>query len=734
MLQFKDFSERLSNVRKSLGPELIIKYWWLWALILITIFALWTRSIPAKYGELQALDPFYAYRMDVYMLEHNLLLPERDHMRYWPDGVPLGQYGQIMSFYTPVIFYLVLSFVGISMPFLNFAILYPAIMGALSVFIIFWIAKELFKDNKAALFSAMFMATIPAYISRTSAGFFDKEATGGPFILLAIYFFIRSYNKNSWKWGLLGSLGLAMSLNSWGGSSLLLFILPAFFFVKMLLNQYSDRMLVTSLSFFPLGILITQIIGGFSNVGVKELFPMFVIVLITARFAAEKFNLVKKDQLRYLPLGMTILLIVAFLIGSMFSDYLWKQLSSLINMVNLGRGVIAQTVAEQMPGNWNSIVGRFTVSFSRSIIPLPEPFTTLFSPWFLMIAGIFVAAFNIYSKGNWMLLFPILWLLMSVQTVFYMIRLVILLAPPAALMSGFLLAEVINRFSRTSYMQKKEGINKINVVSVIVLVMISFLIVSNLATAYVFNSSIGPSFNQYWRESMDFLSEKTPVNASVLSWWDFGYWFQTRGNRPSTADGGNINGTVDVQIAEWFTSDPQNWNDYRWWLRGKDVSYILMDYTLPGKYGAISKIASNGKSVIGMLQFSQTGVFPQTNKTIVEFKAGQYTIWIPVGSDGNIVGSPQFMISRGEQYMGRTYINDICTTNGIIRFESPENADTMPGCITMTAYGLFFVPVEAEFTIFTSLMFMDGYGIPDVEKVFDNSLIKIYKLEINESA
>jgi hypothetical protein len=30
-------------------------------------------------------------------------------------------------------------------------------------------------------------------------------------------------------------------------------------------------------------------------------------------------------------------------------------------------------------------------------------------------------------------------------------------------------------------------------------------------------------------------------------------------------------------------------------------------------------------------------------------------------------------------------------------------------------------------------MFIDGYGMPDLEKVFDNQLIQIYKLEINET-
>ena len=183
-----------------------------------------------------------------------------------------------------------------------------------------------------------------------------------------------------------------------------------------------------------------------------------------------------------------------------------------------------------------------------------------------------------------------------------------------------------------------------------------------------------------------------------------------------------------------MTSFYGDWTSYRPWLKGKQVDYILMDYTLPGKYGAISKIASRGKTVTGMLQMQQSGMYPQSNKTIIEFKAGQYVVWLPVVGQGNVVGAPMFMVTSGEQYLGRSYIPDMCTINGIITFPVEDGADIMPGCIRITGYGLFYVPPEAEHSIFTNLMFMDGAGIDDVEKVFDNTLIKIYKLDINETA
>ncbi len=710
-----------------------LKYWWVWCLIAITVFSFWTRMIPAKYGELQALDPFYAYRMNEYMLSHNLQLPQHDPMRYWPDGVGIEKYGPPVYFYVPVLLYVFIMFMGISMPYLEFAILYPALMGAVSVFVIFWLARELFQDNKAGLFAALFLATIPAYIARTSAGFFDKEATGGTFLLLAIFLFIRAYNKDSWKLGALSAVFVFLAMGAWGGAQFVIYIISAFLVVKLLLNQYNEQMLKSGVLPLVAAILTQRYLLGTYNT-FEQFLALAVVSFMLIRFAAERYKLVKNDQLPYLIPMLVIILIVSMLIGSMFSDYLWTLVNRGISLVYIqDKGHIGSTVAEQMTGSWNDITSRTSITYSRSVLSLGPQFETIFSVWFLFILGSLAMVYNIYTERNWMLLFPLIWLLLSIQTVFFMVRLVFFLGPPAAIIAGYFLSDIINRFSGTDYMKKREGIKKINIISLPLIAVISLIIMSNMATGYVFCNSVGPSFNQYWQQSMDYMSNETPVNSSILSWWDFGYWFQTRGNRPSTADGGNNNGSVNEQIADWYVSDSANWTDYRWWFRGKDVSYILMDYTLPGKYGAISKIASRGETITGMLQFQQTGTYPQENKTIIEYKAGQYTIWMPVGSNGQIAGTPIFMISQGDQYLGRNYISDICTTNGILRIEAPEGADSMPGCITITAYGLFYIPPEAEFSIFTNLMFMDGYGIPDVEKVFDNQLIKIYRLDMNES-
>ena len=723
----------LKNLKKSANVKTFLKYWWLWCLIMLTVFSYWSRALPAKYGELGGLDEFNIYRMSEYILTHNLQILPHDYLRYWPDGVSYTQYGSLLTYYVPVIMYIIFVFFGLSMPFLSFALIYPAITGALSVFVMFWLGLEIFNDKKAGLFSALFLASATPYLSRSIGGSFEKEATGGIFILLAVFFFVKSYKKGSWQWGLLGGLTLGVALNTWGGAMFVLYFVSLFLLALLLLNRYDKRMLISSVTFLLPAVLITQMIAGFDRVPIDQFFTLVVVTLIIIRFAAERFKLVKKEQLTYLPLGIFILLALSVLIGSMFSDYLWGIVSTGMNLIGMRQSVIGTTVAEQMPGDWNYIVSGFSISYAHAVIPFAEPFEAFFSLWFLMILGLMLLLYMLYKKRDWLLMLPIVWLVLSIPTVFFMVRLAFFLAPPAALVSGYLIAELLNRFSQTKYIKGKKGVERINLYTIPVVAILTLMIASHLAMAYVFCNSVGPIFNEYWGEAMNYMSEQTPENSSILSWWDFGYWFQTRGHRPSIADGGNINGTVDEQIADWFVSPAANWTGWRWWMKAKKVDYILMDYTLPGKYGAISKIASRGKTISGMLQFQQSSVYPQQNKTIIEYKSGEYVVWLPISSDGNIAGAPIFMISREGQYFGRSYVNDLCTKAGIIRLETQEGENTMPGCITISSLGLYYVPPEAEFTVFTNLMFMDGYGNPDVKKVFDNQLIKIYKLEINES-
>jgi dolichyl-diphosphooligosaccharide--protein glycosyltransferase len=61
-----------------------------------------------------------------------------------------------------------------------------------------------------------------------------------------------------------------------------------------------------------------------------------------------------------------------------------------------------------------------------------------------------------------------------------------------------------------------------------------------------------------WINAMDWLSKNTESGAVVASWWDYGYWITTLGNKTTLADNATLNHTRIQSIAKMFISDEKS--------------------------------------------------------------------------------------------------------------------------------------------------------------------------------
>lgn len=738
------------------------RYWYLLILLGIVVMAFWFRSFPARYGELQAIDPFYLFRMSEYSLNHGFQLPELDTLRNHPIGEEPWK-EPLFMFHFPALIYLL--GLGWNMTYFHFAIIFPAVMGALAVLIMFFLAREFF-DWKAGLISSFILAALPAFITRTSAGFFEKEPIAGVFSLLAFWMFIRAYKKSDWRYGVVSGISIFLLTQTWGGSTYFVMLLGGLVVLLLILNRYSEALLKASVPTLLLGIGLTQFLpyNKYTLTSSSALIAFAALALLAIRFGAEKYNLLEKDKLPWLVPGLLVAGFLSVLIGSMFSDFFYSLLDKFYGYSTLRLGVVGSTVAESQIGSWNAILSVTSASVGGFLGPI-APY---FSVWIFAFLGMFMVIYRFISKAvipafseeesghfNWLLLFPLIWFVSSIWGALGFIRLSFIIGPPFALLAGVFLAWAINRALKIDLKRFREKVEEADIwdllkqykhwrLTYVVILLLALFVIINFTTAYAYSNSLRPSIcfpnqdilidgqkcleydgqtytyaqGQPWYQAMRFLREDTPEGSAVLSWWDFGYWFETRGHRPTPTDGGLGN---RYETAVWFTSE--NWEDNTW-PEDRDISYILMDYTLPGKYGAISKISSDGDQVVGIMQFKSSGKSFQGNKTIYEFKAGPYEIWLPMDNTGNIASAPIFLVTQNGQYIQRAHVKDICSSSGIIQM-SADN--TIGGCVALTSTGVYYVPEEAEHTIFSKLMFMDGYGLP-VEKVFDNQLIKIYEI------
>jgi len=63
---------------------------------------------------------------------------------------------------------------------------------------------------------------------------------------------------------------------------------------------------------------------------------------------------------------------------------------------------------------------------------------------------------------------------------------------------------------------------------------------------YAITSSALSNSNFYypdWLQALSWISQNTPANAKIISWWDYGYWISVMGNRTTFIDNGTLNST-----------------------------------------------------------------------------------------------------------------------------------------------------------------------------------------------
>ncbi len=740
--------------RMSYWLEKSKKYWWVPILIAIFILALWLRIQPLRFNEMPDIDTYYFYRLGEYMLKHNLQLPAIDYLRNAPIGTDIHLKEPFMPFYFPVYLYVLGG--GWGTNWFHYTLWLPAILGALSVIVMFFLSKE-FAGPKAGLFGAFFLSVITAYFTRTSGGEFEKEAFACVFILLNIWLFIKAYKQCNWKWGLLSGLNLFLVTQTWGGSAYYTLLLASFSFILLLLNKNFDRI---SKSFAPMigvPLILNQFMpyNPFSLTSYLGLLSLSLLILIGIRHSAERYRLIKPEQLPWLVPGLTVLFVVGVLIGAMFSDMLYNMLNTGLQAIGLVPTVELSTVAESQPGSWEAIGAMTSPGYAAGLLPALSPVIPYFSIWIFATFGLLLIVYRFfknYREFEWLLLLPIIWLFSAIWGTLGYIRLGFALGAPFALLAALFISWLIERAAKLKIMVEAKSLKKkINYISIPLAAFLILLITINAASAYVYSLALGPSHcfadarilidgqrcldtdkdgnilryatGQPWYELFEFMKHNMSKDVSLVTWWDFGYWYQARAGMPTVSDGGFGN---RYEIALWYTADASEWANYTDWLIGKHkVGYILQEYTLPGKYGAISKIASQGQKVIGIQQFQRSAVYPKDNRTIYEFTAGPYAIWLPVGQAGQITDVPMFLIAQGGQYLQSAYINDICSSAGLITMGN--KTPSLGGCLAITDIGVYYVPEEAKNTIFARLQFMEGWGLP-VEKIFDNGLMKVYRI------
>lgn len=371
-----------------------------------------------------------------------------------------------------------------------------------------------------------------------------------------------------------------------------------------------------------------------------------------------------------------------------------------------------------------------------------------------VVGGIFLYVFSSETKldidNNWYLMLPLLWILATLYGATTKSRLLFLTSHPVALMAGFGLSLAVTQLRQSAALERiaenSEELDVQRVIGVALALIFIPVIVFNAGAAYSMAQGIGGSPNQLWMQNLDHMRTETPVDSVILSWWDYGYWFETIGARAAIADGGNMgfyhNGIegdtkINYPLADFLTSP--DYTQHLDWLQELSVDYVVLDSTMIGKYSAVSQIHNRDNSQFSAMQ--TMGCQRQGNRCAIQQSNGQrYLVYgsgrarflVPINQQGNglsIAGTPMFQQGRGT-----APVQNFCSPqNGIVSFDVNNTQQSLPGCVAFHPYRqhtqLIYIPPDVMESTLVNLYVMDGYNMPHFEEVQDNGFVKMWRVD-----
>ncbi|MFH1307852.1 MAG: STT3 domain-containing protein [archaeon] len=293
-------------------------------------------------------------------------------------------------------------------------------------------------------------------------------------------------------------------------------------------------------------------------------------------------------------------------------------------------------------------------------------------------------ALDEFKKINFSYLFLLAFFFTSLIGARSAVRLIMVLAPPAAGIVGFFTVSIIEKIKS----QKDETMR-------MTLIVIAVLVVLSVVYGFYFNykstedqaMSMVPSiYTQQWQKAMEWVRLNTPEDAVFAHWWDYGYWIQSIGDRATVLDGGNSISYWNHLIGRHVLTSPSE-EDALEFLYSHNTTHFLIDSTDIGKYPAYSMIGSDPDydrssyiPVVTLIDYEETrngtrylysgnigldeDVLWETNNGQILLPAGIAGIGgIELKTENNIVLQPEaILIYKGQQQripLRYLYINNI---------------------------------------------------------------------------
>jgi dolichyl-diphosphooligosaccharide---protein glycosyltransferase len=542
--------------------------------------ALIMRFYPSKYGYyLNEFDPYFDYRATKFIVDNGIdeYWQWHDTMSWYPEGRDVPGTSQTVLHITAA--YLYQAF-GRGISLLDFTIAFPAVMGALTVIALFALVRVL-GGTAAGMFSALLMAFSPAIIQRGNLGWFKSEPLGLFFGILAMYLFISAIKHKEIKYAIAkavaGGLILGLANGAWGGIQYFSIPISLFFIALPFFRKDLTIPIYVAIA-FTVFTLITA--AAFPRPGISFVLGLPGLAMIAGTiFLAIAFFVKKisKPMVQTRNVALVLIAFVAVGIGFILAGPYVSPSFRYLNAINPFIGSIDPLV--------ESVAEHFT--------PTVADYFTDFSV-LLMFAGL--GGWLAFRRRNDTAIFALLIGITGVYVSATFARLLVFASVGIIVLAGLGLYEVTRsimayreatatpatsgpritaatreerrklEFARRSHSTSGQIVKISYVIVMIMMLSIPMFYPTNAnwvssadVPAAIANGGTGYRVqSEDWTDAMDWLSKNTEPDAVIASWWDYGYWITTLGNRTSLADNATLNHTRIQTIGKMFVSDEES--------------------------------------------------------------------------------------------------------------------------------------------------------------------------------
>ncbi len=748
-------------------------------------------------GSLTGLDPYIFY-VEMQHVINTGNVPPIEHLEYLPIGMPTRSDELLISFFGAWMFGIMHPIIPAATP-MTWFMLYPPLVSIFSTVLIFLIILALFRDYWAATLGAFIFPAFQTFLSRSAAGFSTKTAMGYMFILLSIYFLIKTVKSKNPKtkimYGFMLALSTGITASSSGYAQYVVLLVPIVY-IMMILMDYAEKS--DMYAFLPFGLFLAVQGSFMTSVTLKNLttnplyFPMYLAYVMILFKLLVFDKRARKLKIPLLNRGFSALIYSVLIMLALVAVVGIKHLVHLLTKVYteaanpLGVGTfnpVTQTIAEyghmtlaQRICDYGFLTGAcggintiglnfllFTIGGIFVLYFVLKRFRHWYVPFLLILPFIVLLTGGDYTTGAgstaFLLIFifgsmiPMLhWFVhkkepgakrtLSPILVMTLVSLVLivsffvsnqttnyykygafgavvvfaltfafdrfneektlrqaLLIPMAFFLITLFLSNVENRlleptelaaallipfvvvmmareligFSKT--LLRGSRTNFLLVAAVIVAAIAIFVVLdlySSLTSSYIIAQQSGSGLAM-WGPTLQWVNQNTPLNSTLISWWDYGYWEEAIANRTTVADGSNAYGYQSMIAKYFFTAtSPYQYSTYLNFVHRP--TYAVISGSEIEKFSAISTIALN---------YTQFTPMAEQQSVINQNKIGGNFKYLAVfgGTGGGIGPLEANMVINGVPWNG----SDTLIIEILIPFNS-SNSSVIEGA----PYGLIY--------------------------------------------